>query len=364
MAPLVKQLCQNNRFNLIVAVTGQHREMLDQVLKFFGIVPDFDLDLMKFNQDLFEVTAEILLGIKKVIEKVRPDLVMVHGDTATTFAAALGAFYQKVPVAHVEAGLRTNNLASPWPEEANRQLTSRLADLHFTPTEINKAALVGEGIASSKILVTGNTVIDALNLTIDKLVTSKIVRTNVNNELKNAGVSKDILNSQYILITGHRRENFGQGFLDICLAIKKLAIEFPKINFIYPVHLNPKVREPVISNLGNLANIYLIEPLSYASFVWLMKCCYLVLTDSGGVQEEAPSLGKPVLVMRKTTERQEAVKAGTVILVGTQTETIFKSVSNLILDEEIYEKMAFSHNPYGDGLASERIEKYLQDYKF
>ena len=364
MAPLVKQLGQNNRFKLIVAVTGQHREMLDQVLNLFDIVPDFDLDLMKFNQDLFDVTAEILLGIKNVIEKVRPDLVMVHGDTATTFAAALGAFYQKVPIAHVEAGLRTNNIVSPWPEEANRQLTSRLADLHFTPTEKNKAALLREGIASSKIFVTGNTVIDALNLTIDKLVTSKIVRSKVNSELKNAGVSKGVLNSQFILITGHRRENFGQGFSDICSAIKKLAIEFPKINFIYPVHLNPKVREPVISNLGNLANIYLIEPLSYESFVWLMKCCYLVLTDSGGVQEEAPSLGKPVLVMRKTTERQEAVKAGTVILVGTKIETIFKSVSNLILDENIYERMISAHNPYGDGLASGRIEKYLQDYKF
>lgn len=360
MAPLVKELENRSDFNVSVAVTAQHREMLDQVLSLFDIEPDYDLDIMKGGQDLFDITSRVLLGMRDVIDKAEPDLVLVHGDTATTFAASLAAFYKKVAVGHVEAGLRTHDLHSPWPEEANRQLTGRLAKWHFAPTERNRKDLVAEKVAENSILVTGNTVIDALQWVSDKISGSPELKKLIGEKLEEAGLSINLANSPYVLITGHRRENFGQGFEGICMALKQLATTYPNVNFVYPVHLNPNVQEPVKRLLAGLKNVHLIKPLGYEPFVYLMQNCLLVLTDSGGVQEEAPGLGKPVLVMRDTTERPEAVEAGTVKLVGTSAERIFDEVSELLTNNEIYKSMSRAHNPYGDGKACKRIAEFLK----
>ncbi|KPD22100.1 non-hydrolyzing UDP-N-acetylglucosamine 2-epimerase [Idiomarina zobellii] len=360
MAPLVKELENRSDFKVSVAVTAQHREMLDQVLNLFDIEPDYDLDIMKGGQDLFDITSRVLLGMRDVIDKVEPDLVLVHGDTATTFAASLAAFYKKVAVGHVEAGLRTHDLHSPWPEEANRQLTGRLAKWHFAPTERNRKDLVAEKVAESSILVTGNTVIDALQWVSDKISGSPELKKLIGEKLEEAGLSINLANSPYVLITGHRRENFGQGFEGICMALKQLATSYPNVNFVYPVHLNPNVQEPVKRLLAGLKNVHLIKPLGYEPFVYLMQNCLLVLTDSGGVQEEAPGLGKPVLVMRDTTERPEAVEAGTVKLVGTSAGRIFDEVSELLTNNEIYKSMSRAHNPYGDGKACKRIAEFLK----
>lgn len=364
MAPLVKTLEDDPRFESKVCVTAQHREMLDQVLELFEITPDFDLNLMKPYQDLYDITSGVLLGLRDVIKTFQPDIVLVHGDTATTFAATLAAFYQHVPVGHIEAGLRTGDLKSPWPEEANRVLTGRLATLHFAPTQRNHNALLLDRINPDDITVTGNTVIDALQWVIRKVEESPKLKNQVLTMLKEAGLSLDALNSKYVLVTGHRRENFGEGFDNICLALRDLAALNPTTHFIYPVHLNPNVQEPVNRLLGNLENIHLIRPLSYAPFVFLMQNAYLVLTDSGGVQEEAPGLGKPVLVMRNTTERPEAVEAGTVKLVGTDAKIIIQEVQTLLDDKEIYHQMSQAHNPYGDGEASKRITSFLLKRKF
>ncbi|WP_404398449.1 non-hydrolyzing UDP-N-acetylglucosamine 2-epimerase [Idiomarina loihiensis] len=360
MAPLVKALQNDNFFDTKVAVTAQHREMLDQVLQLFEITPDYDLNVMRSGQDLYDVTSRVLLGMRDILIKDRPDLVLVHGDTATTFAASLAAFYQQIPVGHVEAGLRTNNLYSPWPEEANRQLTGRLSKWHFAPTERNRSALLDEKVQDEDILVTGNTVIDALHWVSDKTSKSRKLKHLIEEDLKSAGlkISPDI--EQYILITGHRRENFGQGFENICKALGELAFSYPDIHFIYPVHLNPNVQRTVKSILENRVNIHLIEPLGYEPFVYLMKNSYLVLTDSGGVQEEAPGLGKPVLVMRDNTERPEAVEAGTVRLVGTGSANIVNAVKELLDNEFHYQKMSQAHNPYGDGKACARILSFLK----
>lgn len=360
MAPLVKELENRSDFKVSVAVTAQHREMLDQVLNLFDIEPDYDLDIMKGGQDLFDITSRVLLGMRDVIDKAEPDLVLVHGDTATTFAASLAAFYKKVAVGHVEAGLRTHDLHSPWPEEANRQLTGRLAKWHFAPTERNRKDLVAEKVAENSILVTGNTVIDALQWVSGKISGSPELKNLIGEKLEEAGLSINLTNSPYVLITGHRRENFGQGFEGICMALKQLATTYPNVNFVYPVHLNPNVQEPVKRLLAGLKNVHLIKPLGYEPFVYLMKNCLLVLTDSGGVQEEAPGLGKPVLVMRDTTERPEAVEAGTVKLVGTSAGRIFDEVSELLTNNEIYKSMSRAHNPYGDGKACKRIAEFLK----
>ncbi|RDC54243.1 UDP-N-acetylglucosamine 2-epimerase (non-hydrolyzing) [Pedobacter chinensis] len=351
MAPLVKQFSFfPEHFNLKVCVTAQHREMLDQVLDFFEITPHYDLDLMKKGQNLFQLTADIILGMKSVLEEFKPDYVFVHGDTTTSMATALSAFYAGAKVCHVEAGLRTFDKLSPFPEEINRQLTGRISDIHFAPTVLAKENLAKEG-TTSRIYVTGNTVIDALFWATQKLV---------NYEDEEIRYLKSIVDSskKLILITGHRRENFGDGFLKICRAIKRFA-QRTEVQIIYPVHLNPNVQQPVFELLDDLNNVRLIKPLSYPAFVWLMNKSYFILTDSGGVQEEAPSLGKPVLVMRDTTERPEAVDAGTVILVGTNEELILSSCERLLDDHELYQKMAQSHNPYGDGTACERIVNAL-----
>ena len=360
MAPLVKALERNADFEVVVAVTAQHREMLDQVLRLFEITPDYDLNIMKAGQDLYDVTSSVLLGMRNILDKVAPDLVLVHGDTATTFAATLASFYSRVPVGHVEAGLRTHDLYSPWPEEANRQLTGRLATWHFAPTERNRSDLLAEGIADCNILVTGNTVIDALQWVIAKIEESQDLQVLIANQLIAAGLNCDLRGKTYVLITGHRRENFGQGFENICAALRSLATNYPSVHFVYPVHLNPNVQKPVKTFLAGLDNVHLIEPLGYEPFVWLMQNSYLVLTDSGGVQEEAPGLGKPVLVMRDTTERPEAVEAGTVKLVGTSVDAIVSNVSTLLSDKTAYIEMSRAHNPYGDGEACERIVKYLK----
>lgn len=359
MAPLVKALEADAFFTAKVAVTAQHREMLDQVLDLFEIKPDYDLNLMKPGQDLYDITTKVLLGLRDVLKEFQPDLVLVHGDTATTFAASLAAFYQQIPVGHVEAGLRTGNLYSPWPEEANRLLTGRLAHWHFAPTKRNQNALLAEQIPSDRIVVTGNTVIDALQLVVQKIAESPELQTKIQSSLKEAGLKTEVTNKRYVLVTGHRRENFGEGFENICSALSKLAQNNPDTHFIYPVHLNPNVQEPVKRLLDGLNNIHLIEPLAYEPFVFLMQHAYLVLTDSGGVQEEAPGLGKPVLVMRDTTERPEAIEAGTVLLVGTNAKVITKEVQRLLDDENLYKKMSHAHNPYGDGKASERIINVL-----
>ncbi|MHC8315213.1 non-hydrolyzing UDP-N-acetylglucosamine 2-epimerase [Pseudomonas sp. LB3P31] len=350
MAPLALALAADGRFEAKVCVTGQHREMLDQVLDLFEIQPDFDLDIMKSGQDLTDVTTAILQGLKTVFFEYRPDVVLVHGDTATTFAASLAAYYLQIPVAHVEAGLRTGNIYSPWPEEGNRKLTAALANLHFAPTENSKANLIRENVSSENILVTGNTVIDAL--------LDVTVRLEANTELRSLAAKPTAfleITRKIILVTGHRRESFGDGFDRICHALIQIAKLHPDVDIVYPVHLNPNVREPVNRLLNDIGNIHLIEPLDYLPFVHLMTRAHIILTDSGGIQEEAPSLGKPVLVMRETTERPEAISAGTVKLVGTSTETIVCEINRLLIDTEAYQKMSYAHNPYGDGKASQRI---------
>lgn len=359
MGPLVKFLQNENKYQIKVAVTAQHREMLDQVLTLFEIIPDYDLNIMRSGQDLYDVTTSVLLGMRDILSKTKPDLVLVHGDTATTFATSLAAFYEKIPVGHVEAGLRTHNLYSPWPEEANRQLTSRITELHFAPTERNRASLLGEGISENKIVVTGNTVIDALHWVSQKIAETPQLVKSIMQELVEAGLHISPGERPFVLITGHRRENFGQGFENICAALKKLAETHRDVDFIYAAHLNPNVQKPVNALLKNIENVHLIAPLSYVPFVYLMQHCYLVLTDSGGVQEEAPGLGKAVLVMRDTTERPEAVEAGTVKLVGTESNTIVKEVSALLTQSELYSIMSKAHNPYGDGHACERIVSFI-----
>lgn len=371
IAPLIKEFKQHPEdFETIVCVTGQHREMLDQVLQIFEIIPDHDLDIMIPGQDLYDITSKVLLGMREIIKEVQPYIVLVHGDTTTSTATALSAFYQQIPVAHIEAGLRTQNIYSPWPEELNRQITSRIACFHFAPTTLSMSNLISEGIDADKIEVTGNTVIDALQFVINKFKKYSWIETQILALLKKYEISDNLIDSwshsrKMILITGHRRENFGDGFLNICYAIKELAIKYPDIDFIYPVHLNPNVKQPVYKILGNssniiLPNIYLIPPLDYLPFVYLMNLSYLVLTDSGGIQEEAPGLGKPVLVMRDTSERPEAINAGTVLLVGTDKNKIVSEVSRLINDRKHYSIMSQSINPYGDGYASERIVEVLK----
>lgn len=364
MAPLVKTLqAQPEKFRTIVCVTAQHRQMLDQVLRIFDIAPDYDLDIMKPNQDLYDVTTRVLIGMRDVLKEVQPDVVLVHGDTTTSTAAALAAFYQQIPVGHVEAGLRTYDIYSPWPEEMNRQLTGRIATYHFAPTPLAKQNLLDEHVKPEQIIVTGNTVIDALHIVTKRLAEDTELQQSVQGELAAFGYDVNRLNNRrkLVLITGHRRENFGEGFLNICHAIKNLAERYPDTDFVYPVHLNPNVRKPVFEILGDGAekNIFLIEPLQYLPFVYMMERSYLILTDSGGVQEEAPGLGKPVLVMRNTTERPEAVEAGTVLLVGTNRAKIEQGVIDLMENTEVYRKMSEAVNPYGDGLACSRICDYL-----
>ena len=361
MAPLVKAFEAEPSIISKVCVTAQHREMLDQVLDMFEIKPDYDLDIMKPGQDLFDVTSNVLLGLKNVLSDFQPDIVLVHGDTSTTSSAALAAFYSKVKVGHVEAGLRTGDIYSPWPEEANRQITGVLANYHFAPTTTSQDNLLRENKNPKDIIVTGNTVIDALFLALDKI--------EKNETLKNQIIEK--INSEYklsddkkiILVTGHRRENHGQGFINICEALKTIATNNPDIDIVYPVHLNPNVQKPVNEILSNTPNVYLINPLQYESFLYLMNKSYFIITDSGGVQEEAPSLGKPVLVMRDTTERPEALEAGTVKLVGTNKELIIKEAQKLLDDESEYNTMSKAHNPYGDGKACDRIVKFVKEAK-
>jgi UDP-N-acetylglucosamine 2-epimerase (non-hydrolysing) len=353
MAPVVKEFIKHRDvFETRVCVTAQHREMLDQVLDLFEIKPDYDLDIMKSGQDLFDITSNVLSGIKSVIEDFNPDMLIVHGDTTTTFTASLAAFYKKIKIAHVEAGLRTYNLDSPWPEEANRQLTGRLADYHFAPTESAAENLINEGRSRDCVFITGNTVIDALYRVLEKN-RKESKEEDLVDLISNYGYK--ISERDIILVTGHRRENFGQGFLNICNAIKEISAKRPNIDIVYPVHLNPNVRKVVYDILSDSENIYLIEPLDYRPFTYLMSRSKFVLTDSGGIQEEAPSLGKPVLVMRDTTERPEAVKAGTVKLVGTDKDKIIEFAIKLLEDNAFYEKMSKAHNPYGDGKAVERI---------
>ena len=359
MAPLVKELQKDKvNFDTKVCVTAQHREMLDQVLELFQIIPDYDLNTMKPGQDLYEVTSNILIKIKPILEDFDPDLVLVHGDTATTFATSLAAYYQKIKIGHIEAGLRTGNLHSPWPEEGNRRLTGALTDYHFSPTDTSRKNLLNEGVNNASIFVTGNTVIDALQLVVNRINNDKTLKLKIENTIIQSGFKA--LDSKFILVTGHRRENFGQGFLNICEALKVLAENNLDINILYPVHLNPNVRKPVQELLSNIGNIKLVEPFQYEEFIYLMSKTYLILTDSGGIQEEAPSLGKPVLVMRDTTERPEAVKAGTVKLVGSNKDNIVKEVQYLLSNADAYQSMSRSHNPYGDGNASNKILEILK----
>lgn len=362
MAPLVKEFQKYpERFETIVCVTGQHREMLDQVLHIFEIIPDYDLNIMKQGQDLYDVTARVLMGMRDVLKEAQPNVVLVHGDTTTSTAAALAAFYQQIPVGHVEAGLRTHNIYSPWPEEMNRQITGRIATYHFAPTPLSKHNLLAEGVKEEHIYVTGNTVIDALYMVVDKIKKNKELDTELGGLLKRAGydVNRLLGEKKLVLITGHRRENFGVGFIHMCTAIKDLTQKYPDVDFVYPMHLNPNVRKPIHEvfgeDLSNLGNMFFIEPLEYLSFVYLMEKSSIVLTDSGGIQEEAPGLGKPVLVMRDTTERPEALEAGTVKLVGTNYDKIVAEVSALLDNQEYYEKMSEAINPYGDGWSSKRI---------
>ena len=364
MAPLVKKLQEMpEEFQTIVCVTGQHREMLDQVLRLFDITPDYDLNIMKPNQDLYDITSRILLGMRDVLKEVQPDIVLVHGDTTTSMAAALAAFYQQIPVGHVEAGLRTGNIYSPWPEEMNRLITGRITTHHFSPTPLAKQNLLQEHVDEAKIVVTGNTVIDALQMVVERLKNDEQLAGEVKDKVLNMGYDVNRLGEErrLVLITGHRRENFGEGFLNICHAVKNLSENYPNVDFVYPMHLNPNVRKPVLEILGEGAkNVFLIEPLDYLPFVYMMQHSTLILTDSGGVQEEAPGLGKPVLVMRDTTERPEAVEAGTVLLVGTNREKIEQGVSMLLDDAETYRRMSEAVNPYGDGLACDRIVEYMK----
>lgn len=366
MAPLVKEFQKYQKeFQTVVCVTGQHREMLDQVLKLFEITPDYDLNIMKQGQDLYDVTSRVLLGMRDVLKEVHPDVVLVHGDTTTSTAAALAAFYQQIPVGHVEAGLRTHNIYSPWPEEMNRQITGRISTYHFAPTDLSKKNLLAEGIAGEAITVTGNTVIDALYMVVDKIKTDDALSANLKTVLSNSGYDVNRLSDgrKMVLITGHRRENFGDGFISMCKAIKTLTEKYRDIDFVYPMHLNPNVRKPIHEifgeSLSDLGNIFFIEPLEYLSFVYLMEKSTVILTDSGGIQEEAPGLGKPVLVMRDTTERPEALDAGTVKLVGTDYDKIVNEVSKLLDDQEYYEGMSKAVNPYGDGMACAKIAKRL-----
>ena len=374
MAPLVKMFQKySNDFETIVCVTGQHREMLDQVLNIFDIKPDYDLNIMKQGQDLYDVTARVLTGMRDVLKEAQPDVVLVHGDTTTSTAAALAAFYQQIPVGHVEAGLRTHNIYSPWPEEMNRQITGRIATYNFSPTKLSESNLLAEK-AMGKIYVTGNTVIDALHTVVNKLNSNRALKEEQDNILKEAGYDVSRLKAgngstgspqrKLVLITGHRRENFGDGFINMCTAIRDLKNKYPEVDFVYPMHLNPNVRKPIHEvfgdDLSNLGNMFFIEPLQYLEFVYLMEKSTIVLTDSGGIQEEAPGLGKPVLVMRDTTERPEALEAGTVKLVGTNYDKIVAEVSMLLDNKECYDTMSKAVNPYGDGLACGRIVESLK----
>lgn len=381
MAPLVKALqAQPDKFNTLVAVTAQHRQMLDQVLRIFDITPDYDLDIMKPNQDLYDVTSRVLLGMRDVLREAKPDIVLVHGDTTTSTAAALAAFYQQIPVGHIEAGLRTHNIYSPWPEEMNRQITGRITMHHFAPTPLAKQNLLRENVKPEQIIVTGNTVIDALYIVVDKIKNDTELQEGLCESLLHAGYDTHRLDvkRRLVLITGHRRENFGDGFISMCTAIRDLAVKYPNVDFVYPMHLNPNVRKPIRQIFGDIdqksdlgfqisnfkfKNLFFIEPLEYLSFVYLMEKSTIVLTDSGGIQEEAPGLGKPVLVMRDTTERPEALESGTVHLVGTNYEKIVGEVSTLLDDVEAYEKMSKAVNPYGDGMACGRICDYLSHVK-
>ncbi len=362
MAPLVyKFRIDNGEWIIKICVTAQHREMLDQVLELFEIEPDYDLDIMKPGQDLYDITSNVLLGMKKVLEDFKPDIVLVHGDTTTTSATSLASFYKQIKVGHVEAGLRTGDMYSPWPEEANRQITGVLANYHFAPTQTSKENLLKENKKEDSIVVTGNTVIDALFLALDKIKSNKELENKILKDIEKQFNSKfKIQNSKFILVTGHRRENHGQGFINICKALKEIALKNPTFDIVYPVHLNPNVQKPVKEILSNIDNIYLIEPLQYEQFIYLMDNSYFIITDSGGVQEEAPSLGKPVLVMRDTTERPEALEAGTVKLVGADKEKIIKEAQKLIDDKIEYNKMSKAHNPYGDGKASIKIVEFLK----
>ena len=367
MAPLVQEFRKHpDQYETLVCVTGQHREMLDQVLNIFGIVPNYDLNIMKPGQDLYDVTARILSGMRDILTRTQPDVLLVHGDTTTSMAVALAAFYPQISVGHVEAGLRTHNIYSPWPEEMNRQITGRIATYHFSPTPLSRENLLREGIDKSRILVTGNTVIDALYAVVNKMKDDVPLQLSLGKELKAAGYDTGRLVTEegrrLVLITGHRRENFGDGFLHICRAIKMLSEKYPDVDFVYPMHLNPNVRKPIKEIFGEncQSNLFFIEPLEYLSFVYLMEKSHIVLTDSGGIQEEAPGLGKPVLVMRDTTERPEALEAGTVKLVGTDYDKIVSEVSSLLDDVQYYEKMSQAVNPYGDGKACERIAQYIQ----
>lgn len=368
MAPLVREFRKYpEEFETMVCVTGQHREMLDQVLSIFEIMPEFDLNIMKHGQDLFDITSRVLCGMRDVLIEAKPDVVLVHGDTTTSTAAALAAFYMQIPVGHVEAGLRTGNIYSPWPEEMNRQITGRIASFDFAPTPLNRNNLLKENVPDSKITVTGNTVIDALHMVVERIRNDKGLADELHKSLMIAGYDTDRLTDGHrmVLITGHRRENFGDGFINICNAIKDLSIKYRDVDFIYPMHLNPNVRKPIHQvfgeNLDGLSNMFFIEPLGYLSFVYLMEKSYLVLTDSGGIQEEAPGLSKPVLVMRDTTERPEALESGTVRLVGTDYGKIVNEVSMLIDDEEHYRTMSNAVNPYGDGNASGRIVDFVRN---
>ena len=366
MCPLVKELQKHPEdFETIVCVTGQHREMLDQVLKIFEVTPDFDLNIMKQGQDLTDVTSRVLTGMRDVFKECRPDVVLVHGDTTTSMAAAMAAFYQQIPVGHIEAGLRTHNMLSPWPEEMNRQVTGRIADFNFSPTPLSEQNLKEEK-AHGQIFVTGNTVIDALHMVVDKLKSDKALADEQNQVLKAAGYDVTRLSDgkKLVLITGHRRENFGDGFISMVTAMKDLSEKYPEVDFVYPMHLNPNVRKPIHEVFGEdltaYKNFFFIEPLQYLEFVYLMEKSTVVLTDSGGIQEEAPGLGKPVLVMRDTTERPEALSAGTVKLVGTDHDLIVNEVSQLLEDKAYYDKMSHAVNPYGDGKACGRIAKALK----
>lgn len=367
MAPLVKEFEKHpDEFDTIVCVTGQHREMLDQVLKIFDIKPNYDLNIMKQGQDLYDVTCRVLTGMRDVLKEVKPDVVLVHGDTTTSTASALAAFYQQIPVGHVEAGLRTRNIYSPWPEEMNRQITGRIATYNFSPTQLSRQNLLEERVDDEKITVTGNTVIDALYWVVEKIKNDKDLSIELQDILLKAGYNTNRLNTgrRLVLITGHRRENFGDGFIHICNAIKTLTQNYPDVDFVYPMHLNPNVRKPIHEvfgeDLSDLGNMFFIEPLEYLSFVYLMEKSSIVLTDSGGIQEEAPGLGKPVLVMRNTTERPEALDAGTVKLVGTDYDMIVNSVSTLLDNKEEYNKMSKAVNPYGDGKACGRIVDFIK----
>lgn len=367
MAPVVKEFQKHkDEFHTLVCVTGQHREMLDQVLRIFNIKPDYDLNIMQKGQDLYDVTSRVLLGMRDVLKEVKPDIVFVHGDTTTSTAAALAAFYQQIPVAHVEAGLRTGNIYSPWPEEMNRQITGRIATYDFSPTPLSKQNLLTEHVDESKITVTGNTVIDALHIVVNRIHQDSLLDTKLEEKLLGFGYDvKRLANGKkLVLITGHRRENFGDGFISMCTAIKDLTQKYPDVDFVYPMHLNPNVRKPIHEvfgdDLSHLGNMFFIEPLEYLEFVYLMEKSNIVLTDSGGIQEEAPGLGKPVLVMRDTTERPEALDAGTVKLVGTDYNKIVNEVSTLLDNPMEYERMSHAVNPYGDGKAASRIvEKIL-----